>query len=103
MGAPPVQGGLGAPPPAPNAVQSSSPEPDDSQLLGGPRGPSADMQQQLEGVTKRFRDLQVEIRSLAKSYPPASKDFDSANESLRSAMMKVTRLLASQQPQSAPV
>lgn len=104
MGAP-LQG-MGAPP---SAASSAPPPPDqqqqggdDGQLFGGPKGPSADMQKQLESVTAQFRDLQVSLRSLAKSYPPAAEDFNKANDSLRSAMMKVTRLLAQQQPQSAP-
>lgn len=91
---------MGAPPPAP-ASAAPAQEADDGQLFGGPKGPSADMQKQLEAVTARFRDMQVELRSLAKSFPPASSDFDKANESLMEGMRKVTRLLASQQPQKA--
>jgi hypothetical protein len=60
------------------------------------------MQKQLDSVTMRFRDLQVEISSMAKSYPTAAQDFNNANDDLSKAMMKVTKLLTSQQPQTAP-
>lgn len=101
MGAPPSMGSSGAPPSAPSTAPSTAPM-DDGQLFGGPKGPSADMQKQLDSVTAQFRDLQVSLRSLAKAYPAAAKDFDAANNNLVSGMMKVTRLLAQQQPQTAP-
>ena len=94
-------GAMGAPPPAPTN-QPPAASASDSQLLGGPQaGPSADMQQMLDAVTRQFRDLQVGISSLAKSFPAAAKDFNAANDALAKAMMTVTRTLTSQQPQSA--